>query len=197
MFVHNIGWKREPRRRTRIGKRTHIPILWKHLPIKRRQTPIGWMDKWNDSDDDNYNIKIITIAIAITIIMMMITIIIILIMKKKNQSTNRIRGKEEKIDPIQRNEIVSHIKKLKNLEATGPDEIPNEIFNKAEPRKSEIYKKVLQAIADNRTIPEQWQRCQNNHTLQGKGKRGKCSNEKKKHNISNLCWETVRKNIKQ
>ena len=117
-------------------------------------------------------------------------------MKKKNQSTNRIRGKEEKIDPIQRNEIVSSIKKLNNVEATGPDEITNEIFNKAEPRKSEICKRVLQAIADNRTILEQWQRCQNNQLYKGNVKEGNAQT-KKKHNTSNLCQETVRKNIKQ
>ena len=60
----------------------------------------------------------------------------------------------------------------------GPDEIPNEIFTKAKPQTVEIYKEVLQTIANNKEIPEQWQKGQIIRLFKGKGKRGKCSNER-------------------
>ena len=60
----------------------------------------------------------------------------------------------------------------------GPDEIPNEIFTKAKPQTVEIYKEVLQTIANNKEIPEQWQKGQIIRLYKGKGKRGKCSNER-------------------
>ena len=82
---------------------------------------------------------------------------------------------KEDIDPILTTEITEAIHKLKNGKATGPDEIPNEIFTKAEPQTIEVYRKVLQTIADSRDIPEQWQKGQ---IYKGKGKRGKCSNER-------------------
>ena len=63
-----------------------------------------------------------------------------------------------KIDPIELKEIENSIKTLKNGKATGPDEIPNEIFTKAEPQTVEIYKEILQTIANNKEIPEQWQK---------------------------------------
>ena len=83
-----------------------------------------------------------------------------------------------KIDPIEVKEIENSIKTLKNGKATGPDEIPNEIFTKAEPQTVEIYKEILQTIANNKEIPEQWQKGQIIRLYKGKGKRGMCSNER-------------------
>ena len=40
---------------------------------------------------------------------------------------------KEKIDPIELKEIENSNKSLRNGKPTGPDEIPNEIFTKAEP----------------------------------------------------------------
>ena len=87
-------------------------------------------------------------------------------------------GMKEDIDPILTTEITEAIHKLKNGKATGPDEIPNEIFTKAEPQTIEVYRKALQTIADNRDIPERWQKGQIIRPYKGKGKRGKCSNER-------------------
>ena len=66
---------------------------------------------------------------------------------------------KEKIDPNQLTETEKSIKPLKNGKATGLDEIANEILKKAEPQRVEIYKDVLQTIA-NKEIPEQWQKGQ-------------------------------------
>ena len=85
---------------------------------------------------------------------------------------------KEDIDPILTTEITEAIHKLKNGKATGPDEISNEIFTKAEPQTIEVYRKALQTIADSRDIPEQWQKGQIIRLYKGKGKRGKCSNER-------------------
>ena len=85
---------------------------------------------------------------------------------------------KEDINPISTTEITEAIHKLKNGKATGPDEIPNEIFTKAEPQTIEVYRKALQTIADSRDIPEQWQKGQIIRLYKGKGKRGKCSNER-------------------
>ena len=87
-------------------------------------------------------------------------------------------GMKEYIDPILTTEITEAIQKLKNGKATGPDEIPNKIFTKAEPQTIEVYRKALQTIADSRDIPEQWQKGQIIRLYKGKGKRGKCSNER-------------------
>ena len=85
---------------------------------------------------------------------------------------------KEDIDPILTTEITEAIQKLKNGKATGPDEIPTEIFTKAEPQTIEEYRKALQTIADSRDIPEQWQKGQIIRLYKGKGKGGKCSNER-------------------
>ena len=85
---------------------------------------------------------------------------------------------KEDINPISTTEITEAIHKLKNGKATGPGEIPNEIFTKAEPQTIEVYRKALQTIADNRDIPEQCQKGQIIRLYKGKGKRGKCSNER-------------------
>ena len=61
-------------------------------------------------------------------------------------------GMKEDTDPIL-TEIIEAIQKLKNRKATGPDEIPKEIFTKAEPQTIEVHRKALQTIADNRDIP--------------------------------------------
>ena len=86
---------------------------------------------------------------------------------------------KEDIDPILTTEITEAMQKLENGKATGPDEIQNEIFTKAEPQTIEVYRKELQTIADSRDIPEQWQKGQIIRLYKGKGKRGKCSNGKR------------------
>ena len=75
-------------------------------------------------------------------------------------------------------------------------ESQNEIFTKAEPQTVEIYKEVLQTIAKNKEIPEQWQKGQIIRLYKGKWKMGKCSNETR-YNLCQQLWETVQKNIEQ
>ena len=48
---------------------------------------------------------------------------------------------KEDIDPILTTEITEAVQKLKNGKATGPDEIPNEIFTKAELQTIEVSEK--------------------------------------------------------
>ena len=103
---------------------------------------------------------------------------------------------KEKIDPIELKEIENSIKTLKNGKTTGPDEIPNEIFTKAEPQTVEIYKEILHTIANNKEIPEQWQKGQIIRLYKGKRKKRHVL-KRKRHNPSKQLWETVRKNIEQ
>ena len=98
--------------------------------------------------------------------------------KKTNKNHNRIWRNGENIDPILTNEVETSTKILKNGKATGPDEIPNEIFTKTVPQTIEIYKELRQAIAKNKDIPEQWQKGQIIKLYKGKGKSGKCSKER-------------------
>ena len=75
-------------------------------------------------------------------------------------------------------EMITAVKKLKNGKAVGPDEIPNEIFTKANHSTLETFRSLLQDIASKKDIPNQWQKGQIIRLYKGKGKRRKCSNER-------------------
>ena len=70
------------------------------------------------------------------------------------------------------------MKKLKRGKANGPDNIPNEALIEADEETLETLRHVFNNITEERSIPEQWQKGQINRIYKGKGKRGKCSNER-------------------
>ena len=75
-------------------------------------------------------------------------------------------------------EITEAIKKLKREKAMAPDEISNQIFIKANTDTLEKYHKILNNIAKTKLIPPQWQTGKIVRLYKGKGKKGKCSNER-------------------
>ena len=80
--------------------------------------------------------------------------------------------------PININELEDVIQSLKKGKATGPDNIPNEIFIKADKNTIKIYAEVLENINKTKSIPPQWQKGKIIRIYKGKGTRGKCSNER-------------------
>ena len=80
--------------------------------------------------------------------------------------------------PITMDELVNTVKKLKSGKANGPDNLPNEIMREASAETLETFRQVFNNLIEQKTIPEQWQKGQINRLYKGKGKRGKCSNER-------------------
>ena len=88
--------------------------------------------------------------------------------------------------PVTIKEVEEVIKTLKNGKAPGPDNIPNEIFKKADKETVKIYTEVIENINKNKEIPKQWQKGKIIRLYKGKGKRGKCSNERGITKSSNM-----------
>ena len=86
--------------------------------------------------------------------------------------------KEMKQEPITTQEVKKAIKSLKRNKATGPDNIPNEIFINAEERTVEKYTEMINHIHKTQTIPKQWQKGNIITFYKGKGTKGKCSSER-------------------
>jgi len=63
---------------------------------------------------------------------------------------------EENLSEITMSEMKTNIKKLKKRKATGPDDIPNEIFIYATEETVEQYRKVLNKTAHKDKTPEEW-----------------------------------------
>ncbi len=103
---------------------------------------------------------------------------------KITQEVQKIASKHRKEDPTQGSEPISMkelnsaIKKLKPKKSTGPDEIPNEIFTKANQNTREIYLKMMNNIHKEEEIPDQWKKGLIKRLYKGKGTKGKCSNER-------------------
>ena len=79
---------------------------------------------------------------------------------------------------IEPKEVKEAIKCLKRDKAAGPDGFPNEILKEADEETVEIYRKVFDHINKKKSIPKQWQKGNLIRLWKGKGKRGKCSNER-------------------
>ena len=85
---------------------------------------------------------------------------------------------ETPMSPITNNDLEQAIRQLKPRKATGPDNIPNELFLNADTKTKEIYKGIInQSIATNK-IPKNWKRGTIKRIYKGKGVKGKCSNER-------------------
>ena len=81
-------------------------------------------------------------------------------------------------EEVSEEELNKTIKMLKNNKATGPDQIPNEIFTKADKQTKQIYLKTINKIIQTSNIPKQWLEGEIIRLYKGKGTKGKCSNER-------------------
>ena len=81
-------------------------------------------------------------------------------------------------EPFTEKELDTAIKSLKKGKCPGPDNIPNEIFIKANKNTKKVYLKMFNHIITQGVIPEQWQNGNITRLYKGKGVKGKCSNER-------------------
>ena len=99
----------------------------------------------------------------------------ILLKNKETQAKNlEVMRKEE----LNHKEMRTSIKKLKRHKSTGPDTIPNEVFIEASHQTIEIYRKIFNKILISKSIPEIWRKGTITKIYKGKGKKGKCSNDR-------------------
>jgi hypothetical protein len=80
--------------------------------------------------------------------------------------------------PITMEEIDRITKKLKRNKAMGPDGIPNELFIEANQTTREMLTQILNTIHIGKNIPDNWRKGVITRLYKGKGKKGKCSNER-------------------
>ena len=100
--------------------------------------------------------------------------------KDKVEEITRRAEKSPDEPPITTKELKKVIKKLKRNKATGPDNIPNEIFIEALEETQKIYKVTINEIIEQVLIPHQWQLGEIMRLHKGKkgSIKGKCSNER-------------------
>ena len=95
------------------------------------------------------------------------------------QKVKDIYNKNHTAPPnITEEELNKTIKMLKKNKATGPDQIPNEIFTNANRETKAIYTQTINQILHTSNIPKQWLEGEITRLYKGKGKKGKCSNER-------------------
>jgi hypothetical protein len=87
-------------------------------------------------------------------------------------------AKSQNETQFSKEELTNSIKKLKRNKSTGPDRMPNEIFIEADETTRKIYLQTLNQIYTSEKIPQQWQHGEIKRIYKGKGKKGKCSNER-------------------
>ena len=80
--------------------------------------------------------------------------------------------------PITTREMTRIQRKLKRGKSTGPDNIPNEAFIEANEQTLEIYRQYLTNVIATNQLPPKWQEGEIITLYKGKGKKGKCSNER-------------------
>ncbi len=82
--------------------------------------------------------------------------------KKTKEIKERVKQLEREsqnstpAEPVTMDELNITIKQLKNNKATGPDNIPNEIFTKATNNTKTVYLKIINEIMKTRKVPHQW-----------------------------------------
>jgi hypothetical protein len=98
--------------------------------------------------------------------------------KEKVSKTEQEMKEYDRIPDITLEEMMKTKRKLKNNKALGPDEIPNEIFTKATKETLKIHTEILNKTAHNHKVPESWKTGEILSIYKGKGKKGKCTNER-------------------
>ena len=81
-------------------------------------------------------------------------------------------------EPLSLKELNKAIKKLKRKKSLGPDEIPNEIFIEGNKTVRNTILKIFNRIHTTEDIPTSWLQGEIIRLYKGKGKKGKCSNER-------------------
>ena len=69
-------------------------------------------------------------------------------------------------------------KQLKRNKALGPDELPNELFVEANNYTIQLLTDLLNIVHMRKNIPDEWRKGIITRLYNGKGKKGKCSNER-------------------
>ena len=100
--------------------------------------------------------------------------------EKINEEVNRISNSSntEPTKKITTIETEKAIKQLRRNKSTGPNQLPNEAFIEADQTTKEIVTKAMNNIYETETIPQSWQEGEIIRLYKGKGKKGKCSNER-------------------
>ncbi len=106
--------------------------------------------------------------------------------KEEVSKISRDMKDKEPIPEIQKEEITRNIKKLKRNKASGPDNIPNEALIELDSEAKEIIREAFNNTNQRQSMPEQWQDGTLHRLYKGKGKKGKCSNERGITVASNL-----------
>ena len=99
------------------------------------------------------------------------------IIKSENIETKK-QAQNDKMTPFTMKELNIVIKSLKPNKATGPDQIPNEIFIKATNTTRKIILEMVNKILREKDIPEKWKEGEVVTIYKGKGKRGMCKNDR-------------------
>ena len=84
----------------------------------------------------------------------------------------------EENNEITQEELNKAIKQLKPNKSCGPDNIPNEAIINANTETREIIREVLNKCYTQEITPQEWQRGEILRLYKGKGKKGKCENER-------------------
>ena len=82
------------------------------------------------------------------------------------------------IETITLQEVNKCIKQLKRGKSNGSDNIPNEAPIEANQTTRKIITNLLKNIYETEKIPDQWQEGEIIRFYKGKGKKGKCTNER-------------------
>ena len=110
------------------------------------------------------------------------------------------KNKGETEDKITLEELNKAIKRLKRNKSLGPDQIPNEIFIEANRQTRLIYLEVINKIHNTETIPKDWREGELKRLYKGKGRKGKCSNERGislASNVGKLYERIINERVKQ
>ena len=99
--------------------------------------------------------------------------------EKINNEVNRIANRnDDHTQTITAKETEKAIKQLRKNKSTGPDQIPNKAFIEADQQTTQIITKAMNNIYETEDIPQSWQEGEILRIYKGKGKKGKCSNER-------------------
>ena len=104
--------------------------------------------------------------------------------KWTNLITKRVKEISEEMitlpneEPISSQEMRKAIKRMKRKKSNGPDLIPNEVFIEADNNTLNIHRRIMNKILQEGKIPTQWSQGEIIRIYKGKGKKGKCSNER-------------------
>ena len=99
--------------------------------------------------------------------------------KSIQTKTNELKHKQTgPRKPITLGEVKKAAKQLKRNKALGPDEVPNELFIEANNYTIQLLTDLLNIVHMRKNIPDEWRKGIITRLYKGKGKKGKCSNER-------------------